>query len=130
MIISGKTWLMTILKVTKSQGFTLSLESKFLEKLQRGQNRVKIAFGQFHYVLFVIRGFRFALLDLLLSVTFINYTFQDVWSNLVSNETNGERVIQVIKVIECNLLISRIVPIILLFSFKVIWILWISNPNI
>ena len=100
MIISGKTWFMTILKVTKSQGFTLSLESKFLEKLQGGQNRVKIAFGQFHYVLFVIRGFRFALLDLLLSVTIINYTFQDVWSNLVSNETNGERVIQVIKVIE------------------------------
>ena len=94
MIISGKTWFMTILKVTKSQGFTLSLESKFLEKLQGGQNRVKIAFGQFHYVLFVIRGFRFALL------TIINYTFQDVWSNLVSNETNGERVIQVIKVIE------------------------------
>ena len=31
---SGKMWLMIILKVTKNQGFTLSLESAFLEKPQ------------------------------------------------------------------------------------------------
>ena len=31
---SGKMWLMAILKVTKNQGFTFSLEDTFLEKLQ------------------------------------------------------------------------------------------------
>ena len=35
---SGKMWLMTILKVTKNQGFTLSLEDVFLEKLQGVDN--------------------------------------------------------------------------------------------
>ena len=34
---SGKIGLMIILKVTKNQGFTLSLEDAFLEKLKGGQ---------------------------------------------------------------------------------------------
>ena len=34
MRFSGKMWLAIILKVTKQQGFTLSLENKFLEKPQ------------------------------------------------------------------------------------------------
>ena len=33
---SENMWLMTILKVTKNQGFTLSLEDTFLEKPQGG----------------------------------------------------------------------------------------------
>ena len=37
MKLSGKTWIMIILKVTKNQGFTLSLESTFLEKPQGGR---------------------------------------------------------------------------------------------
>ena len=36
MKFSWKMWLMIILKVTKSQGFTLSLENTFLEKPQGG----------------------------------------------------------------------------------------------
>ena len=36
MNFSGKMWLIIIAKVCKSQDFTLSLEGKFLEKLQRG----------------------------------------------------------------------------------------------
>ena len=35
---SGEMWLMTILKVPKNQGFTLSLEDTFLEKPQGGSN--------------------------------------------------------------------------------------------
>ena len=38
MKFSGKTWFMMILKVTKKQGFTLSLENTFLEKPQRERN--------------------------------------------------------------------------------------------
>ena len=34
MKFSGKMWLMIVLKVTKNQGFTLSLENTFLEKPQ------------------------------------------------------------------------------------------------
>ena len=34
--IVRKDWLMIILKVTKTQGFTLSLEDTFLEKPQEG----------------------------------------------------------------------------------------------
>ena len=34
--ISGKMWLVIILKVTKNQGFTLSLEDTFFEKPQVG----------------------------------------------------------------------------------------------
>ena len=34
MKLSGKTWLMIILRATKKQGFTLSLEKTFLEKPQ------------------------------------------------------------------------------------------------
>ena len=34
--ISENMWLVTILKVTKNQGFTLSLEETFLEKPQGG----------------------------------------------------------------------------------------------
>ena len=34
MKISGKMWIMIILKITKKQGFTLSPEKTFLEKLQ------------------------------------------------------------------------------------------------
>ena len=37
MKFSRKILLMTILKVTKNQGFTLSLEDKFFEKPQGGQ---------------------------------------------------------------------------------------------
>ena len=37
MKFSGKMWLMTMLKVRKKQGFTLSLEDTFLEKPQGGQ---------------------------------------------------------------------------------------------
>ena len=33
----GKMWLITILEVTKKQGFILSLENKFLEKPQEVQ---------------------------------------------------------------------------------------------
>ena len=33
---SGKMWLAIILKFTKNQGYTLSLEDNFLEKPQRG----------------------------------------------------------------------------------------------
>ena len=36
MKFSGKMWLMMILKVTKNQGFTLSLEDTVLEKPQGG----------------------------------------------------------------------------------------------
>ena len=36
MNFSGKMWLIIIAKVCKSQGFTLSLEDKFLERLQGG----------------------------------------------------------------------------------------------
>ena len=40
---SGKVWIKIILKVTKKQSFTLSLEDTFLEKPQGegGSNRVK-----------------------------------------------------------------------------------------
>ena len=38
MKFSGKMWLMIILKVTKNQGFTLSLEDAFFEKTQGGSN--------------------------------------------------------------------------------------------
>ena len=37
MKFSGKMWLMIILKVTKNQGFTLSLEDTFLKKPQGGR---------------------------------------------------------------------------------------------
>ena len=37
MKFSGKMYLMTILKVTKNQGFNLSLEDTFLEKPQRDE---------------------------------------------------------------------------------------------
>ena len=37
MKFSGKMWLMIILKVTKNQGLTLSLENTFLEKPQGGE---------------------------------------------------------------------------------------------
>ena len=37
MNFSGKMWLMIILKITQKQGFTLSVESTFLEKPQGGQ---------------------------------------------------------------------------------------------
>ena len=36
MKFSGKMWLMIIYKVTKNQGFILSLENTFLKKLQEG----------------------------------------------------------------------------------------------
>ena len=36
MNFSGKMWLIIIAKVCKSQGFTLSLEGKFLKRLQGG----------------------------------------------------------------------------------------------
>ena len=36
MKLSWKKWLMIILKATKNQGFTLSLEDTFLEKAQGG----------------------------------------------------------------------------------------------
>ena len=36
MKFSGKMWLMIILKVTKNQGFTISVEDTFFEKPQRG----------------------------------------------------------------------------------------------
>ena len=36
MEFSGKVWLMIMLKVTKNQGFILSLEDKFFEKPQMG----------------------------------------------------------------------------------------------
>ena len=39
---SGKIWLMIILKVTKSQGFTLSLEYAFLKKPQEGGGGAEI----------------------------------------------------------------------------------------
>ena len=39
MNFSGKMWLIIIAKVCKSQGFTLSLEDKFLERLQGGGGR-------------------------------------------------------------------------------------------
>ena len=38
MKFSGKMWRMIILKAIKNQGFTLSLEDVFLEKLQEGVN--------------------------------------------------------------------------------------------
>ena len=37
MKFSGKMWLMIILKITKKQSYTLSLENTFLEKLQEGE---------------------------------------------------------------------------------------------
>ena len=43
-IFSGKIWHMIILKVTKIQGFTLSLEDKFLEKPQRESNCFPLSF--------------------------------------------------------------------------------------
>ena len=44
---SGKTWLIIISKVTKKQGFTFSLENKFLEKIwphREGSNWFSLAF--------------------------------------------------------------------------------------
>ena len=42
MKFSGKAWLMIILKVTKKQGFTLSLEDVFFEKPQGRRGRGQI----------------------------------------------------------------------------------------
>ena len=39
MTFLGKMSLMTVLKVNKNQGLTLSLEDKFFEKPQGGSNR-------------------------------------------------------------------------------------------
>ena len=39
-----KMWLMTIIKVTKNQGFTLFLEGAFLEKPQGGVKLIPPAF--------------------------------------------------------------------------------------
>ena len=43
MKFSGKMWLTVILKVTKQQGFTLSLENKCLEKPQGRGAGVKLS---------------------------------------------------------------------------------------
>ena len=40
MKFSGKMYLMMILKVTKNQGFTLSLEDTFFEKPQEGRAKL------------------------------------------------------------------------------------------
>ena len=44
MKLSGKRWLVIILKVTKNLGFTISLKDTFFEKPQgKLSNRIKVA---------------------------------------------------------------------------------------